>query len=127
MLRHTRLRSTIMAEDWSRPVVHWEIEAQDPEKIAAFYGALFNWTIGDGPVRQIGPGIGAPEPITGHIREGKRSAVVLNIQVLNLRETLDRVPGLGGKVLREPFDLPQGPTLASILDPEGNRITLVQQ
>lgn len=116
-----------MAEDWSRPVVHWEIEAQDPEKSAAFYGQLFNWTIGDGAVRQIGPGIGAPEPITGHIRGGQRSAVVLNIQVLDLRATLDRVAGLGGKVLREPYDLPTGVTIASILDPEGNRITLVQQ
>ena len=116
-----------MAEDWSRPVVHWEIEAQDPEKIAAFYSALFNWTISDGPLRQIGPGIGAPDTITGHIRQGKRSAVVLNIQVRDLRETLDRVPALGGTVLREPFDLPQSVTVASILDPEGNRITLVQQ
>ena len=116
-----------MPEDWSRPVVHWEIEAQDPDKIAAFYSALFNWTIGDGPIRQIGPGIGAPEPITGHIRQGKRSAVVLNIQVLDLRATLARVPELGGTVLREPFDVPNGPTVASIADPEGNRITLVQQ
>ncbi len=116
-----------MAEDWSRPVVHWEIEAQDPDKIAAFYGALFNWTIGEGQLRQIGPGIGAPEPITGHIRGGQRSAVVLNIQVLDLGASLARVPELGGTVLREPFDIPGGPTVASILDPEGNRITLVQQ
>lgn len=116
-----------MAEDWARPVVHWEIEAKDPDKMAAFYGTLFNWAIGDGALRQIGPGIGAPEPITGHIRGGQRSAVVLNIQVRSLRETLDRVPGLGGTVLREPFDLPSGVTLASITDPEGNRVTLVQQ
>jgi len=30
-------------------------------------------------------------------------------------------------VLREPFDVPSGQTLAWIADPEGNRITLVQQ
>ncbi len=34
---------------------------------------------------------------------------------------------LGGSVLRDPFDIPGGPTLAWIADPEGNRITLVQQ
>ena len=117
-----------MAEDWSRPVVHWEIEAKDPEKSAAFYGELFNWKIGEGAVRQIGPGIGAPETITGHIRTGERPATVLYIQVLDLRDTLARVPGLGGTVLREPFDPPGGgPTLVSITDPEGNRVMLVQQ
>ncbi|MGH2626998.1 MAG: VOC family protein [Anaerolineales bacterium] len=116
-----------MAEDWARPVVHWEIEAKDPEKIAAFYGTLFNWTIGEGQLRQIGPGIGAPETITGHIRGGKRSAVVLNIQVLDIHASLARVAELGGAVLREPALLPQGITVASIADPEGNRITLVQQ
>ena len=117
-----------MPKDWSRPVVHWEMEAKDPEKQAAFYRELFNWEIGDGPIRQIGPGLGAPETITGHIRPGERSAVVLFIQVLSLRDTLDRVPGLGGAVLREPFDPPGGgPTLASITDPEGTRVMLVQQ
>jgi predicted enzyme related to lactoylglutathione lyase len=30
-------------------------------------------------------------------------------------------------VTLEPFDIPGGPTLAGIKDPEGNQITLVQQ
>lgn len=118
-----------MEKDWARPVVHWEIEARDAEKIAAFYRALCNWEIGDGPgrVRNIGPGIGAPETITGHILAGDTSRVVLSIQVGNLSESLERVPGLGGSVLREPFDVPNGPTVAWIADPEGNRVALVQQ
>ena len=37
-----------MAQDWARPVVHWEIEATDPERQKAFYADLFNWRIGDG-------------------------------------------------------------------------------
>ena len=37
-----------MADDWARPVVHWEIEAKDPERQRAFYADLFNWKIGDG-------------------------------------------------------------------------------
>ena len=32
-----------MAEDWARPVVHWEIEAKDSEKMTKFYSELFNW------------------------------------------------------------------------------------
>ena len=116
-----------MAEDWSRPVVHWELQARDPDKIAAFYRELCNWEISDGPLRNIGPGIGAPEPITGHIRGTDASRVVLYIQVLKLRESLEKAERLDGKIVREPFDPPGGPTLAWIDDPEGNRVVLVQQ
>ena len=116
-----------MAEDWSRPMVHWELVAKDAEKMAAFYAELFNWQIGDGRVRNIGPGIGAPENITGHIREAGDPGVVLYIQVLKLAESMEKAKKLGGKVLREPFDPPGGPTLAWIEDPEGNRVVLVQQ
>ena len=38
-----------MADDWSRPVVHWELQASDPERIRAFYAAMFwlhPWLIG---------------------------------------------------------------------------------
>ena len=41
-------REVRMAQDWARPVVHWEIEADDPERQRAFYADLFNWQIGDG-------------------------------------------------------------------------------
>ena len=116
-----------MAEDWSRPVVHWEIQAKDADRMSAFYSAMFNWTIGDGRVRDISAGIGAPDTITGHIRPSERSGVVLYIQVRELRASIDKAAELGGRVLREPFDVPSGQTLAWIADPEGNRITLVQQ
>jgi predicted enzyme related to lactoylglutathione lyase len=46
------------APDWPRPVVHWEIEAKDPEKIKAFYAALFGWDIGEGFIMNIGAGLG---------------------------------------------------------------------
>ena len=42
-----------MAQDWARPVVHWEIEATDPERQRAFYADLFNWKIGDGFIMEI--------------------------------------------------------------------------
>ncbi|MCC6387245.1 MAG: glyoxalase [Dehalococcoidia bacterium] len=117
-----------MESDWARPVVHWEIEAVDPERIAGFYRELFNWEIGAGKVKAIAPGLGAPEPqISGHIIGGRESRVVLNIQVRDLRASMEKAVALGGSVLREPFDIPGGPTLAWITDPEGNRVTLVQQ
>jgi predicted enzyme related to lactoylglutathione lyase len=116
------------AADWARPVVHWEIEARDPDAQRAFYTALFNWVIGDGPIMNISAGLGGPEPgPNGHIRQSDRSGVTLYIQVGDLRATLARAVELGGAHVLDPIDLPGGPTLAAIEDPEGNPITLVQQ
>jgi predicted enzyme related to lactoylglutathione lyase len=53
--------------------------------------------------------------------------VGLYIQVRDLRASLERAAALGGAVLSQPRDLPNGPTIAAISDPEGNRVTLVQQ
>jgi predicted enzyme related to lactoylglutathione lyase len=116
-----------MAEDWARPVVHWEIEAKDPERLKAFYGALFNWKIGDGFIMDIAAGIGGPEPgPAGHIRQSDRSGVTLYVQVADLRVSLERSAGLGATIVAEPFDVPGGPTLGGITDPEGNPVMLVQ-
>lgn len=117
-----------MSDDWARPLVHWEIQARDPARIRDFYAAMFNWEIGDGRFMAIPPGIGGPEPgPAGHIVQGDTSRIVLYFQVRDLRASLENARELGGTVLREPFDVPGGPTLASIADPEGNPVVLVQQ
>lgn len=117
-----------MADDWARPVVHWEIRAADPERLRAFYGELFNWTIGEGPIMRIPPGVGGPEAGPGgHIRADEPGGVTLYVQVRDLAASLTRAADLGGTVVREPFDVPGGPTLAAIEDPEGNPVMLVQQ
>jgi uncharacterized protein len=114
--------------DWARPVVHWEIVAVDTERQAAFYRELFNWTVGDGPIMQIEPGLGGPEPgPAGHIRAGDQPSVSLYVQVRDLAASLQRAAELGATVVIEPFDLPNGPTIAAITDPEGNPVGLVQQ
>jgi predicted enzyme related to lactoylglutathione lyase len=117
-----------MGNDWARPVVHWEIVARDADAQAAFYGELFNWSIGEGPIAQIAPGIGGPEPgPAGHIRQGEAPAIALYVQVRDLSASLGRARELGGKVLSDPFDVPNGPTIAFMEDPEGNPLVLVQQ
>jgi hypothetical protein len=116
-----------MAQDWARPVVHWEIEATDPERQRAFYSDLFNWRIGEGAIMGIPPGIGGPEPGPGgHIRGSQRSGVTLYVQVADLRASMERSVSLGATIVAEPFDVPGGPTLAAITDPEGNPVMLVQ-
>jgi uncharacterized protein len=117
-----------VGEDWARPVVHWEIVAREPERLASFYRGLFNWEIGEGPVMQISPGLGGPEPGPGgHLRQGTQSGVRLYVQVRDLRTSLALAADLGGEVVGEPFDIPGGATLAVVHDPEGNRLVLVQQ
>lgn len=108
--------------------MHWEIVARDAERQAAFYRDLFNWDIGDGPIMQIPPGLGGPEPGPGgHIRQGDHPAVLLYVQVRDLNASLARARELGADVVAEPFDVPGGPTLAAVNDPEGNPLVLVQQ
>ena len=117
-----------MGDDWARPVVHFEIGGRDPDRLRAFYGAMFNWSIGDGPIMTIGAGIGGPEPGPGgHIRQTDRPGMSLYIQVRDLQESLARAVELGGTAVSEPFAVPQGPTLAIVADPEDNHLVLVQQ
>lgn len=118
-----------MPEDWARPVVHWELYAKDQDKIRDFYRQMFNWNIADGAIATVDAGIGGPPPegLSGHILPGDASRVVLDIQVLDLKASMAKAEQLGGQIISQPIDVPNGPTIARIADPEGNHITLVQQ
>ncbi len=116
------------AEDWARPVVHFEIEARDPDVLVPFYERLFHWPVGDGAIRFFPAGLGGPEPgPAGHFRQGDRGGVTLYVQVRDLTASLALAEALGGAVTMPAFDVPGGPTIAGITDPEGNPVTLVQQ
>lgn len=116
-----------MAEDWARPLVHWEIQARDAENLRRFYGEMFNWPIGEGPIMSIPAGVGAESGPAGHIMQGDHPGVSLYIQVLDLAASIEKAKSLGGQALMAPIDIPGGPTVAKIADPEGNAIGLVQQ
>jgi len=118
-----------LAEDWARPVVHWDIQARDPQRIRDFYSRMFNWDIGDGRAMAIPAGVGGPPPesLSGHIFPAQKPGITLYIQVRDLRASMAQAEQLGGAILSQPFDVPDGPTIAGISDPEGNRLVLVQQ
>jgi predicted enzyme related to lactoylglutathione lyase len=123
---------TTRQKTWARPVVFFEIHAKDQEKMAAFYREMFEWNIAPGNIPgflSIEHGIGAdPAGISGVIAPATHQpGVSLVIQVADLRDSLVHAEELGGKVLMQPIDVPQGPTVARIADPEGNTVTLVQQ
>ena len=116
--------------NWPRPLVHFEIQAKDKEKQLAFYSEMFDWDIvqPEGSLfATIPPGKGSPENgLGGNLSQADRSAVVVYVQVANLNESLARAEQLNGKVIMPSVDVPNGPTIAKIEDPEGNLLGLVQ-
>ena len=115
----------------TRPVVHFEIRGKNPQRLAAFYRELFGWNVdGANPmgIMRIEHGIGGPvEGVNGHIRAADTPGVSIFVQVVDLNETLRRAEEMGGRAVLQPFDVPGGPTIAQMADPEGNLVGLVKQ
>jgi len=115
----------------TRPVVHFEIRGEDPQRLAEFYRELFGWTIDAANpmgIMTVQPGIGGPEDgVGGHIRPADAPGVSIFVQVLDLDDTLRRAEAMGGRAVMQPFDVPGGPTVAQMADPEGNLVGLVKQ
>jgi hypothetical protein len=115
----------------TRPVVFFQIWAKEPERQCAFYREIFGWKI-DEPnamgLSMIEHGVGGPpEGVGGAIMAGAEARVLVYVQVLDPLETLAKAEALGGRRVMEPFDVPEGPTVAQMADPEGNVIGLVKQ
>lgn len=114
--------------DWARPVVYFSIQAVDPERQRGFYSALFNWDIGEGPLMRIPAGPGSPENgIGGHINRGDSPGLSIYVQVRDVSASLARSLELGATKVHDPVQIPGGPMIAGITDPEGNSLVLVQQ
>lgn len=114
----------------TRPVVAFQIRGRDPVRLRDFYQQIFGWEMTDGlwGIVTIAPGIGGPvEGVGGTLMAGEEPRVVVFVQVLDLVETLAKAETLGGRRVMEPFDVPGGPTIAQMSDPEGNVIGLVKQ
>ena len=116
----------------ARPVVHFEIHGKDRKKLQEFSQALFDWRIDeidamDYGLVAAGEG-GPPEGIGGGIAQSDRAPMVMiYVQVLDPVETLRKAESMGGKTIMAPVDIPGGPTIAHLQDPEGNLIGLVKQ
>lgn len=115
-----------------RPIVHFEIHARDRAKLQEFYRTLFEWDIEDRSemnYSMIGAGIGGPEGgVGGGIAQSPAAPMVtVYVQVADLGETLKKAESMGGGTVSPPMDVPNGPTIAQMRDPEGNVIGLVQQ
>lgn len=123
------------------PVVHFEMPYEIRERMAKFYASAFGWqtqmlgeemgnyvlattteTDENGPKKPgaINGGFYAKDP------DWPAQSPSIVIAVDNLRESIKKVAGAGGKVLGEPMDIPGVGQYVSFTDTEGNRVSMLQ-
>ena len=124
------------------PVVHFEMPAEDRNRMAKFYTKAFGWqTQMLGPemneyvlVTTTEPGENGRPKDPGAINGGfyKKSPDMpaqypsIVIAVGDIREAMKKVTEAGGKVLGEPMEIPGYGLYVSFFDTEGNRVSMMQ-
>jgi len=123
------------------PVVHFEMPAEDKERISSFYTNVFGWE-----TNQMGEDMGnyvvvmttesddkgpkKPGAINGGFYQktddmlGQCPSVVISVP--DVKEHIEKVKEAGGKVLGEPMDIPGVGKYVSFIDTEGNRVSMMQ-
>jgi uncharacterized protein len=105
------------------PVTQWQIITQDPEKHAAFYSAVFGWTIrSDNPLWYREANSGSPRGVLGGFWPAPPEAaafVQLFIEVKDIASIIKKVTQQGGEVIIPPQILPNGEQMAILRDPVG--------
>jgi len=104
-------------------VIHFEIPAEDPEKIVKFYTDVFGWKIekwGNEPYWLVDTKKGEEQGIGGAIyKKDWMTTTVNTVGVDDIDEYLEKIKKAGGKVVREPMDIPKVGRHAVVADPEG--------
>lgn len=105
------------------PVAKWQIITRDPEKTARFYMSLFQWEIDTGNqmgYREIRTG--SAGGIDGGIWPAGgdgQDMVQLFVKVDSVEETVERAVRIGARLIVPKSTLPDGDTIAVLLDPTG--------
>lgn len=124
------------------PVTHFELPADDRERVKKFYSSVFGWQL-----QQMGPEMGeyvlagttpvdenqmakVPGQINGGIfmrgQDPEATVPTVVIQVADLDESMKKVTGAGGKIIGEPQDIPGVGRWVSFRDTENNRVGMMQ-
>ena len=121
------------------PVVHFEMPCDDRARVTKFYESAFGWKM-----KQFGedmgnyitadttgvPDPGRPGAINGGFFPRKpdwpaqHPSVVIAVD--DIRASMKKVTGAGGKVLGEPIEIPGVGQYVSFTDTEGNRVSMLQ-
>ena len=114
-----------------RPV-HFEIPAQDPEKLIRFYQTVFGWTVQkwDGPMPywMVTTGPNEAPGINGGImpQQHPNQPCVNTIDVANVDESVAAATKAGGQVAVPKMAVPGVGWLAYCTDPEGHIFGMMQ-
>ena len=113
----------------TRPI-HFEILADDPESVGAFYAAVMDWEVstwGGGEYWLVKTGKeGTPGFDGGIMRREFAQAVINTMEVESLQESLAKVEAAGGKLITGPNEVPGVGMHAYCSDPEGNMFGLME-
>jgi len=114
-------------------VVHFEIHADDPERAAAFYKAVFGWQVRkwEGPVDYwiVTTGPESEHGIDGAIlrrmgsepaADGSVNSFVNTVEVASIEETEKAVPEAGGEQVVARQEFPGVGQVSYFKDTEGN-------
>jgi hypothetical protein len=119
-------------------VVHFEIQATDPEALCRFYTELFGWKFnrwGEAPYWLVETGPAGQPGINGGLlarngpapSEGQSvNAFVCTVEVPSVDEYFARAISLGGTVAVPKMPIPTVGWLAYVKDPNGNILGLMQ-
>ena len=119
-------------------VMHFEIPANNIKKLSKFYSELFGWQIEKVPSMEYWliltvpideEGVPLRPGINGAmIKRQKQEQKITNyISVENLRDYLQKIERLGGKIISNIQEVPNIGIYAYISDPEGNIFALWQK
>ena len=123
------------------PVIHFELPADDRNRMVKFYTEAFGWE-----TNQLGPEMGnyvvvmtaesdevgpkKPGAINGGFytrtadMPGAHPSVVISVD--DMKAAMNKVTKAGGKVLGEPMPIPGVGDYVSFIDTEGNRISMLK-
>lgn len=115
----------------SRPIVHIEVSATDPDAAGKFYAELFGWKV---ELDRTVPGV---DYMTFQVEPGPGGAftkvddemykpgdVLLYVAADDIEATLAKAESLGAKVLVPKTEIPNVGWFAIFADPTGNRMAL---
>ncbi len=123
------------------PVVHFEMPAEDRDRMTGFYEEAFGWK-----AQKLGPEMGNYVIVTTAETDAKPGAPAgainggfflkkadwpaqvpsIVIAVEDIKAAMRKVGQAGGKVLGEPMEIPGIGQYVSFFDTEGNRVSMLQ-
>ena len=115
-----------------RPVVHWELWTEDPEKVSDFYKTVFDWEIRHMPEMNYRlVETGGEGGINGGIMTPQKGPwpgnLTLYVDVDDLDAYAKKIKDAGGKVVVDKMEVPGMGHLSLFEDPDGRVMGMWKQ